>query len=157
MLGKAASREMTRSQESPPCALRALRNSENPTLNLGHLALMRFKLRAEEFFETAFTVRPSQPFGGSICVLLVGRSPCTWESPAPNCCVGLSNHREIGRQAPTVERPKMRAVLSVLPDVAQPGNACVRGLRYRPLHVEMEHGFGCTCPQFGQPPPAAIT
>src|SRR5260370_42432625 len=109
---------MAHCQESPPCAFRALQNPENPTLNLGHLAFMRFKLRAEEFFETAFTVRPSQPFGGSKCVLLVRRSPCTWESPAPNCRVDLSNHRAIGRQAPTIERPEIHVAHGVLPDVA---------------------------------------
>jgi hypothetical protein len=39
----------------------------------------------------------------------------------------------------------------VLPDIAQPRNARVRGLRHRPLHVKMEHRFGsgCACPQFG--------
>jgi len=60
-----------------------LQNSENPTLNLGLLALMRFNqfnLRAEELFEAAITVRPLQPFGDSKAVLLVGRSPCAWES-----------------------------------------------------------------------------
>ena len=61
----------------------ALQNSENPTLNLGLLALMRFKLRAEKLFEVAITVRPLQPFGYSEGVLLVGRSPSAWESPAP--------------------------------------------------------------------------
>ena len=72
-------------------------------------------------------------------VLLVGRSSLARESPAPQRRVDLSDHRAIGRQAPTVERPEMHVVFDVLPDVAQPRNACVRGLRYRPLHVEMEH------------------
>jgi hypothetical protein len=36
-----------------------LQNSENPTLNLGHLALMRFKLRAEEHFEAAHHSPPA--------------------------------------------------------------------------------------------------
>jgi hypothetical protein len=31
-----------------------------------------------------------------------------------------------------------------LMDEAQPRNACVGGLRYRPLHVELEHGFART-------------
>ena len=117
---------------------------------------MRFKLRVEELFEAAIRVRPLQPFGDRKGVLLVGRSSFAWESPAPKRRVDLGDHRAIGRQAPTVERPEMHAVFSVLPDVAQPRNSCVRGLRYRPLHVEMEHGFGCTCSQFGQPPPARI-
>jgi hypothetical protein len=52
-------------------ALRALKNSENPTLNLGTLSLMRFNLRAEVLFEAAITVRPLQPFGDGKGVLLV--------------------------------------------------------------------------------------
>ena len=50
----------------------------------------------------------------------------------------------------------MNTVHCVLPDVAQPRNACVRGLRHRPLHVEMEHVFGGTCSRFGHPPPVWI-
>jgi hypothetical protein len=53
-----------------PYARRTLQNSENPTLNLGFFALMRFKLRAGELFEAAVTVRPLQPFGDSEGVLL---------------------------------------------------------------------------------------
>jgi hypothetical protein len=51
-------------------------HAENPALNLGHLALSRLKLRAEELFETAIAVRPPQPFGCRIGILLVEISPC---------------------------------------------------------------------------------
>ncbi len=37
---------------------RTLQNFENPTLNLGFLALVRFNLRAEELFEASITIRP---------------------------------------------------------------------------------------------------
>ncbi len=41
----------------------------------------------------------------------------------------------------------------------KPSRRCRRPsfLRYRPLHVKIEHGFGGTCPEFGHPPPARIT
>jgi hypothetical protein len=52
-----------------------LQNSENPTLNLGLLAVMRFNLRAEELFQAAIGIRRLKPFGGSKGVLLVGRTP----------------------------------------------------------------------------------
>lgn len=50
----------------------------------------------------------------------------------------------------------MDVVRSVLPYVAQPRNACVRGLRYRTLHVKMEYGFSCPCSQFGNSSPSRI-
>src|SRR5208282_4722812 len=103
----------------------ALQNSENPTLNFGLLAFVLFNLRAEKFFETAVRVRPLQPFGDGEGVSLVGRSPCSWESPAPKRRVDLSHHRAIRGHTPTVERPEVHLVSGVLPDVAQPRNACV--------------------------------
>jgi hypothetical protein len=86
---------------------RTLQSSENPTLDLSRLALMRFKLRTEELFEAAVTVRPLQPFGDSKGVLLVVRSPCAWEGPVPKRRVDFGDHRGIGRHAPTVEGPEM--------------------------------------------------
>src|ERR1700733_4050039 len=78
-------------------------DSENPTLNLGRLALMRFKFRAEELFEAAITVRPLQPFGDREGVLLVGPSSCAWKCLAPERRVDLRHNRAIGRHAPTVQ------------------------------------------------------
>jgi hypothetical protein len=69
----------------------------------------------------------------------------------------LRDHRTIWRNAPTIKRPEMDVVFDVLSNIAQPWNACVRGLRYRPRHIEMKHRFGCACPQFGQPPLTRIT
>src|SRR5208282_3846222 len=89
---------------------RTLQNPENPPLNLGLPAFLRFKLRVEVRFETAITVRPPQPFRRRKGVLLVGRSPFAWERPVPERRVDLRDHRAIGRQAPTVERPEMHAV-----------------------------------------------
>jgi hypothetical protein len=117
----------------PHCALRALQNSENPAFNLGYLALMWFKLGAEELSEAVITVRPPQPFGGCKGVLLVGRSPCAWETPAPKRRINLRDHRAIGRHVPIIEGPEMPVVFGVLPDVAQPRNACVSRLRYHPF------------------------
>ena len=122
--------------------------SENPTLNLSFFALMRFNLRAEKPFEAAIAVRPLHPFGDSERVLLVGRSSRTRKSSVPKCRVvqpPLSDW---------AERSSRRT--DGLSDVAHSRNASVCRLGYRPLHVEMEHGFGCPCPQFGQPPPARI-
>jgi hypothetical protein len=67
---------------------------------------MRFKLRVEELLENAVCVRPPQPFRRHKGVLLVGRSPCASESPAPKRRVNLNDHRAIGPHAPTVERPE---------------------------------------------------
>jgi hypothetical protein len=50
----------------------------------------------------------------------------------------------------------MNAVFQLMSDVAQPRDSCVRGLRYRPLYIEMKDRFGCTCSQFGHAPPAGI-
>lgn len=133
---------------SPPCIFGTLQNSENPTLNLSFFALMRFNLRAEKPFEAAIAVRPLHPFGDSERVLLVGRSSRTRKSSVPKCRVvqpPLSDW---------AERSSRRT--DGLSDVAHSRNASVCRLGYRPLHVEMEHGFGCPCPQFGQPPPARI-
>jgi hypothetical protein len=57
--------------------------------------------------------------------LLVGRSPCGWECPAPKRRVDFSNYRAVGEHAPTVEEPDMHVVFDVLPNVAQPRNARV--------------------------------
>jgi hypothetical protein len=78
--------------------------------------------------------------------LLVGRSSCGREGPAPECRIDLRDHRAIGRHAPTVERPEMHVVLGVLADVAQPGNACVRGLRSD--RERTEHGPNEAGPQW---------
>ena len=94
------------------------RYPKNPALNLSRLAIMRFNFRAEELFETAIAIRPAQPFGGRIGVLLVGRSPCASESPAPKRRVNLNDHRAIGPHAPTVERPGMDMLHRVLPCLA---------------------------------------
>jgi hypothetical protein len=85
-------------------------------LGVCRLAIMRLNLRAEELFEAAITVRPLQPSGDSKGVLLVRRSPCAWESPAPQRRVDLCNHRAIRGQTPTIEersigRPRKRADL----------------------------------------------
>jgi hypothetical protein len=72
--------------------------------------------------------------------------------------IDLCDHRAIGRNAPTVERPEMH-VVSVLPNVPQPRNSCVRagdaeegevtiwkdalagqGLRQHPSPVDMMRG-----------------
>jgi hypothetical protein len=89
---------------------------QNPPLNLGYLALMRFKLWAKELFETAITIRQPQPFGGRKGVLLVGRSSYGWEGLAPQRKIDLCDSGAIGRHAPSVERPEMNSVLSVLPE-----------------------------------------
>lgn len=108
-------------------------------------------MRLEAFSEAAVRIRSLESFGDGVGVLLVGRSPFGWERPAPKRRVDLGNHRATGRSLPAVERPEMHAVANVLPDIAQPRDACVRGLRYRPPHVELEHGLGGACPQFGDP------
>jgi len=135
---------------------RTLQNSDNPPLNLGGLALVRFKLRMEKHFKASVRIRAAQPFGCREGVLLVGRSPFAWESPVPQRRIYFRNRGAVGRHAPPVERPEMDTHVGAMPDVAQPRNARVRGFRHRPLHVEMENGFGCSCPQFGHPPPAGI-
>ena len=117
---------------------------------------MRFNLRAEKPFEAAIIIRSLQPFGDSEGVLLVGRPSLARERPFPERRVNFSDDRAIERNAPAVERPEMDAVFDLLSDIAQPRDTCVRGLRHRPLHVELEHGFGSACPQFGQPPPSRI-
>ena len=111
---------------------------------------MRFKLSVQELFETAITVRPPQPFGSRKGVLLVGRSSCGWEGPAPERRIDLRDHGAVGRRTPAVERPEMHAIFGVLPDVAQPRDACLCGLRHRPLYIKMEDRLGCSCSQFGQ-------
>src|ERR1700682_4973852 len=68
----------------------------------------------------------------------------------------LETKAETIRYAPAIERPEMHGVLGMVPDVTQPRDPGVRGLCYRPLHIEMEHRFGCTCPQFRCPPPSRI-
>jgi hypothetical protein len=75
---------MARQDAQQSMALKlALRDPENPTLNLGLLALVRFDLRAEGLFEAAITVCPLQPFGGRKGVLPVRCSSLFWESHAP--------------------------------------------------------------------------
>lgn len=61
-----------------------LQNPKNPALNLGRLAFVRFETRVEIPFETAICIRRLEPFGDNEGVLLVGRSPCARESPAPH-------------------------------------------------------------------------
>src|SRR5260370_2295226 len=107
---------------------RTLQNSENPALNLGLLALVWFKLRPEELLETAVRVRTPQPFGRRKGVLLVRCSPCTWEGSVTQRRIDLRNHGTIRPHAPTVERPEMHVLPCVLPEIAQPRDACVRGL-----------------------------
>src|ERR1700722_16060856 len=43
-------------------------HTENPSLSLGRLALMRFEHRTEKLFETAITISPPQPCGRCISV-----------------------------------------------------------------------------------------
>ena len=83
------------------------RHPENPTFNLGGLALARFKLGVTELFKTAITVRPSQPFGGRKGILLVGRPSRAWESPAPQRRIDLGDHGAVGRHTPAVEQPEV--------------------------------------------------
>ena len=104
---------------------RTLQNSENPTLNFSLFAVVRFKARVEIPFETAARVRTPQPFGRRKGVLLVRCSPCTWEGSVTQRRIDLRNHGAIRPHAPTVERPEMHVVLSLLPDVAQSWNSYV--------------------------------
>src|ERR1035437_4432501 len=87
---------------------------KNPPLNLGSLALMRVKFRAEELFVAAVPVCPSQPFGCRICVLLVGCSSSTREGPAPQRRIDLRDYGAVGRYAPTIIWPEVNAVPDVL-------------------------------------------
>jgi hypothetical protein len=134
---------------------RRLHDPENPPLNLGGLALGRFKLGEEELFKAPISVRQPQPFGCCVCVLLVGASTCARESPAPQRRIDLSDYGAVGRHAPAVEGPKVNAVFDLPPDVTKPRNPSVRGLRHGPPNVEMEDRLGSYW-HFGHPPPAGI-
>ena len=63
---------------------------------------MRFKLRAEELFEAAIAVRPSQPFGDGKGVLLVGRSSvrlgksCSKVHGRRSTCVSTNQGKKFG-------------------------------------------------------------
>jgi hypothetical protein len=44
-----------------------------------------------------------------------------------------------GGHLPAVKWPEVNLTTCISLEIAKPWNACVRGLRYRPLHVEMKN------------------
>jgi hypothetical protein len=117
---------------------------------------MPFNLWVEAFFKAAIVICALHPFGNCEGVLLVGRPFFDWKRFVPKRGIDLRDHRPIWWNAPAVERPEMDSIFYALPDVSQPWDSCVRGLRYRTLHVELKHGFGGACTQFGQATPAGM-
>jgi hypothetical protein len=93
-------------------------------------------------FEATVSVCSAHPFGNDESIVLVRSSSSHRKISTPERRIDFSDHRAIGRHVPTVERPGMDAARCAPPDVPQPWNPGVRGLRYRALHVKMKNRVG---------------
>jgi hypothetical protein len=63
----------------------SLRYSQNPAFDLDHFPFVLRQTRAKEPIQTAIHIASSQPFGGSVGVLLVAISAITREAVALQC------------------------------------------------------------------------
>ena len=83
-------------------------------------------------------------------------SPLLGKAAAPQRWIDFGDSRTFGRDIPAVERPEMDAGPEPLADIAQPGDAGMRGFRHRPLYVELKDRFRAARAFLSQPPPAGI-
>src|SRR6266545_784010 len=131
---------------------------KDPTLDVRHGALSRFKRRVEKTRQRTIHVRTPQPGRSGIGGLLVRvASVFIGKTAGPEGWIHLCDSRTAGRNFPAVERPEMQVVPTVLTKEAQPRQAGVCGLCHRTLHVKKKYGLRRGGPELRQSQPCWIT
>jgi hypothetical protein len=95
----------------------SLRYSQNPAFDRDHFPFVLRQTRAKEPIQSAIHIASSQPFGGSVGVLLVAIPATAWKVLATQRRVDFDYCRLARGYLPAIEGPEMYAICHAVVEV----------------------------------------